>query len=186
MQHANAQITLYDSVNQRLGKISKNGLLILSGWSVASITSGIIRQNNSRGGERYFHKTNIIWGSVNIGIAQFSYWGIRKNGAKKYTVAQTFRRTETTEKIFLFNTALDLAYITYGLYCRERSQRFLGRKRDQLFGTGNSFLVQGSFLALFDGVLYVLHNKNRNRLDARLQNLSFTTTQNGLGLVYNF
>jgi hypothetical protein len=186
MKGASAQTTFYDSVNQRLDKVSKDGLLILSAWSLASITSGVIGQNYTMGAKHYFHKTNIIWGGINLGISQLSYWGIRKKGTKGYTAVQTFRRTESTEKIFLFNAGLDLAYITYGLYSRERAQRFSGRKRDQLRGTGNAFIVQGSFLALFDCVLYLLHNKNGNRLYERLQHLSLAATQNGLGVVYVF
>ncbi len=178
---AGAQGPLTDSVNLKHDRITKTGLLVLSAWSVSSIISGA---QKATGPDRYFDRSNMLWGSVNLGIAQTGYWLLRRKAGKKYTAEKTFQRAETTEKLFLFNTGLDLAYVAYGLYNRERALRYTGDKRDRLRGSGKSLVVQGSFLTLFDGVLYLLHNKNGNRLNSGRGNLHITTGEDGVGLKY--
>jgi hypothetical protein len=183
---AHSQYSLYDSVNTRHNKISKTGTLLLSGWATASLVSGLIGKNNSTGELKFFHKRNVLWGSINLGLSGLGYLRIKGEERTSYTVGQTFKRVEAAQKIFLFNTGLDLAYVAFGLYTRERANSFAGDKEDRLRGTGNSLLLQGGFLTLFDGVLYLLHKNNSNRLDKKLEGLSFTATGGGLGLVYRF
>ena len=180
------QTSLYDSVIQRHDKLTKTGLTILSGWSLASITSGLIGQNNTDGEQKYFYKKNILWGGINLGISGLGLLRLAISPKKTYTSASAFKQIETTQRIFLFNTGLDLAYVGLGLYTRERANRFTGDKHDKLLGSGNSLIVQSSFLTLFDGVMYLLHSKNRNRLDVKLENLSLYATPKGLGLAYRF
>jgi len=176
-----AQRSFKDSVNLKHDKITKTGLLALSAWSVSSI---ILGAQKATGTDRYFNRSNVLWGSVNLGIAQTGYWLLRRKAGKKYTAEKTFQRTETTEKLFLFNTGLDLAYVAYGLYNRERALRYTGDRRDRLRGSGKSLVVQGSFLTLFDGVLYLMHNKNGNRLNADGGKLYLSTGEEGVGLKY--
>jgi hypothetical protein len=184
--HLRAQPSLYDSVNTRHNKISTTGTLVLSGWAAASLVSGLVGKNNSVGELKYFYKRNVLWGSINLGLSGLGYLRIKGEERKAYTAVQTFKRTEGAQKVFLFNTGLDLAYVAFGLYTRERANKFTGNKKDRLRGTGNSLLFQGGFLTLFDGVLYILHNKNDNRLDRKLEGLSFTSTRDGVGLAYRF
>lgn len=183
---AHAQYSLFDSVNTRHNKIFKAGTLLLSGWAAASLVSGLVGKNNSTGELKYFYKRNVLWGSINLGLSGLGYLRIKGEERKSYSTAETFKRVEAAQKIFLFNTGLDLAYVAFGLYTRERANKFTGDKHDRLRGTGNSLLFQGGFLTLFDGVLYILHNKNGNRLEKKLDGLSFTSTGDGLGLVYRF
>lgn len=186
LKSAEAQTSLYDSVNLRHDKISKTGMTILSGWSAASLISGLVGQNNSAGELKYFYKRNVLWGSINLGLSGLGYLRIQREKDKTYTAAQTFKRVGAAQKVFLFNTGLDLAYIAFGLYTRERGNSFTGDKMERLRGTGNSLLLQGSFLTLFDGVMYFLHSKNANRMNRKLEGLSLTSTGEGFGLVYNF
>ncbi len=180
------QTSLYDSVIQRHDKLTKTGLTILSGWSLASIATGLIGQNNTTGEQKYFYKKNILWGGINLGISGLGMLRMAISPAKNYSPAGALKQVEATQRIFLFNTGLDLAYIGLGLYTRERANRFTGDKKDKLLGSGNSLIVQSSFLTLFDGVMYLLHSKNRNRLDVKLENLSLYATPKGLGLSYRF
>lgn len=172
------------SVNRAHDDISKKGLLLLTGWSVVNISSGLIGQNGTTGADKQFHKKNILWGGVNLGISQLSFWSLHRKRAKIYTLEQSLKRTETSEKLFLFNTGLDLGYIIYGLYTKERSNKYSGEKRDKLKGTGASLIVQGAFLTLFDGTLYLLHAKNGNRLTKKLSTISLSTTGDGISLAY--
>jgi hypothetical protein len=181
-----AQPNLYDSVNTRYNKISKAGVRLLSGWAAASLVSGLVGKNNSVGELKYFYKRNVLWGSINLGLSALSYLRIRSEDHNSYTVAQTFKKTEAVQKVFLINAGLDVAYVAFGLYTRERANKFTGDKQDRLWGTGNSLLFQGGFLTLFDAVFYILHNKNGNQLEKALERLSFTSNSYGPGLAYRF
>lgn len=183
---AHSQRSLYDSVNVRHNKISTTALTVLGGWSVGSIVSGVIGQNNNTGETRQFYKRNVLFGGINLGLSALSLWRLQYEASRSYTPAETFKRTSSTQKILLFNAGLDLAYIAYGLYTRERAFRYTGDKADRLRGTGNSLLLQSGFLTALDFVQYFLQNGNAKRLDKKLTMLSFSTTENGAGLVYRF
>lgn len=182
--NAYPQTDFLNSVNRKHDNISKKGLLVLSGWSVLNITSGLIGQQRTGGAEEEFHKRNVLWGGVNLGISQLSYWSIHRKRSKTYNLEQTLKRTETSEKLFLFNTGLDFAYIVYGLYTRERATKYTGEKRDRLKGTGASLIVQGTFFTFFDGTLYLLHARNSNRLTKKLSTISLSVSGEGLSLTY--
>lgn len=181
-----AQLSLYDSVNIRHNKISSTAITALAGWSAASIVSGLVGQNNSDGGVRQFHKRNVLFGGINLAFSGLSLWRTHYEASRGYTPAETFKRTAATQKVLLFNAGLDLAYLAYGLYTRERAFRYTGDKADRLRGTGNSLLVQGGFLTVLDFVQYFLQSANAKRLNTRLQGLTVTATDNGFGLAYRF
>jgi hypothetical protein len=182
--YSSAQTFVYDTVNQSRNGINRTGLAVLGSWGVANIGAGIIGQSNTVGRQKRFYKTNMIWGGVNLLLAGVGYF--RDRGEHRYTISETFKKQSGTEKLFLFNTALDLGYMAFGLYLRERGDRFIGEKRERLAGTGDSFLIQGGFLALFDGIMYIVHAKNGARLYQALPGVSFGPAENGYGLVYRF
>ena len=181
---ASAQSTLHDSVNQKRGQTNRTGMAVLGSWAVLNIGSGLIGQANTSGRQRQFYKTNIIWGGVNLLLAGVGYLREKKEGQS--SLSETFQKQFDTEKLFLFNTALDLGYAAFGLYLRERGNKFTGNKQDRLKGTGDSFLAQGGFLFLFDGIMYIVHTRNGARLYPELQSLSLGPTENGYGLVFRF
>lgn len=183
---ARAQLSLYDSVNIRHNTISGGAVTVLTGWSLASLATGLVGQNNSDGEVRQFHKRNVLFGAINLGLSGLAILRMRTEASRGYTPAETFKRTAATQKVLLFNAGLDLAYLGYALYTRERAYRYTGDKRDRLRGTGNSLLVQGGFLTVLDFVQYFLQSANAKRLDRRLQSLSVSATGNGFGLVYRF
>lgn len=177
------QHTLFDSVNRTQTQINRTGMVVLGSWALFNIGSGVVGQANTLGRQRQFFKTNIIWGGVNLLLAGVGY--IREKN-QQHSPAKTFHNQSVTEKLFLFNTALDLGYMVFGLYLRERANGFTGDKQERLLGTGDSFLLQGGFLFFFDGIMYIMHAKNGSRLFSPLNNLSINRTENGLGLLYRF
>lgn len=181
-----AQTGLKDSVYQKRHSITRSSSLVLSGWGAASLASGLIGKGNTSGEHYYFHRTNAIFGGVNLLLGQIGFWTNRKANSREASVRQVFNGQEKIEKLFLFNAALDIVYVGLGAYLLDKGAGKTGVDRERLRGTGKSVLIQGGFLLIFDGVLYFLHNKNGNRLDAYLQNLSLQPTGNGLGLVYRF
>ena len=180
-----AQISLSDSVNNRRERLEKTSLIVLGSWSVLNIGTGLVGQANSTGVQKQFYRANAIWGGVNLAISGLGYLAGRAQRDEN-SFASTFKKQQQVAKLFLVNTALDLGYIAFGLYTRERAYRFSGEKADRLRGTGNSMLLQGSFLAVFDGVLYLLHTRNGAQLQKKLQQLNVFMHDNQLGFVLRF
>lgn len=44
-------------------------------------------------------------------------------------------------------------------------------------------MLQGGVLLLFDGIMYALHSKHGKVLNKMGENITFTSTGNGIGLV---
>jgi hypothetical protein len=64
------------------------------------------------------------------------------------------------QNFLLLNAGLDVAYIATGLYVKERSKNSSSSER--LIGYGNSLLLQGGSLLLFDVSLFFIHQNNAN------------------------
>jgi hypothetical protein len=84
-----------------------------------------------------------------LGIAGFGYWQASQVSLMvnfwEVLVAQ-----QQIEKVLLFNTALDLAYMAIGFFLIERGRRM---EKERSIGFGKAILLQGIFLLLFDGIL---------------------------------
>jgi hypothetical protein len=85
-----------------------------------------------------------------------------------------------TEKIFLINTGLDIGYLAGGLLLRSTAKTNIS-KRDQFNGFGNSLLMQGGFLFVFDLTAYMIHNRHSKKsLDKLINSVEMSSA--GLGL----
>lgn len=181
-----AQSTIYDSVNKKRYQIAETGFTVLGSWAVMNIGAGLIGYQNTTGERKQFYKANVIGGLINLTFAGVGYFTTRKMANKPHSVAETFKKQASAEKLFLFSVGLDLGAITAGFYTKERAARFTGEKRVWVKGAGNALILQGAFLTLFDGVMYLLQAKNGSRLNKTLQNLDLGTTKNGTGFVLHF
>src|SRR6478752_4157771 len=114
---SSAQLNLEQFNRERL-QLTKNGMLVLGGWSAVNIISGGIGLSNSSGETEYFHRMNLIWGSVNLVIAGASYWSLTRRKTN-LSFADTRKEQSRIEKTFLLNGTLDLVYITAGFYLCE-------------------------------------------------------------------
>lgn len=123
---------------------------------------------------------NMLWGGLNAGLATLGYLGSRKKQA--LDGAGTLRSQATVEKTFLFNTAMDIAYIAGGFYVKEKSKNTASNP-DRLKGYGNSIVLQGAALMLFDGVMYIVHNRHGKQLLSDKFQWQLAATGNGFGLV---
>ena len=128
-------------------------MLVLGGWSAANIIWGGIGLSNSSGETEYFHRMNLIWGSVNLAIAGASYFSLSRRKAD-LSFADTRKEQSRIEKTFLFNGTLDLVYITAGFYLYEKGNNH--SNPDKYKGFGKSVIMQGAGLLLFDGIMYIL------------------------------
>ncbi len=176
-----AQQHMQDSIAFTRIKLSKNNMFVLGAWAGANIIQGSISAVNATGSDHYFHQMNAYWNVANLALAGLGLWSAKKELAKHYTLAENITEQHKIEKILLLNTGLDVAYITTGLFLKERGNRL---NHDQPIGYGNSLLLQGSFLLVFDIIQYASHRRNGKLLEQSMGNLQLGTTLNGVVLTY--
>lgn len=160
-----AQDSVYlEKFNQERIHTTKTAMIVLGGWSVANIATGLIAMGQSNGEAKYFHQMNAIWNVVNLGIATAGYLGNRKLNAGSYNMQGSIKEQNKIEKIYLVNGALDVAYILGGLYAREYGKNQSGKEQDRWKGYGSSIILQGGFLLLYDVVNLTIHHRHGKSL----------------------
>lgn len=179
-QQAFCQQPTPDHFNFKKEKINKNGFIILGSWSAANIIYGSIAASQSQGADKYFHQMNAIWNGITLGFAAVGYLSAKKESGISYE--QSLKNQATIEKIFLFNTGLDVAYIAAGFYLKERSKNTV-KKPERLKGFGESVALQGGALLLFDAIMYSIHNSHGKQLYNMADKVQLATTANGIGIV---
>ncbi|MFY8005648.1 MAG: DUF6992 family protein [Sediminibacterium sp.] len=179
----NGQSLNWDSLNKRRLEINRQHLYILGAWGAANLIQGSISASNSNGSARYFHQMNAYWNGVNVAIAGLGLLGLKYQLKQSFGPAQMIQEQRVLEKFLLLNTGLDAAYITTGLFLRERGLRL---NNDRNKGFGNSLIFQGSFLLVLDLVHYFAHQKNGKALQDQVNKLQWNVGTNGAGLTYRF
>jgi hypothetical protein len=174
---------IYSMDKQRIQN-QQNGMLVLGTWSLGNIVSGVILKPKTQDSESYFHQMNALWNSVNLGIAAMGYLKSSKEQPTSDPMAAIEKHFQL-EKSLLFNTGLDLAYITAGAWMIERSKNQNNlQKMSQLKGFGKSLIVQGSFLFLFDACFYTIASRNSKDLQRAIS--LFFITPSGIGIQKTF
>ncbi|MBK7867600.1 MAG: hypothetical protein IPJ75_11820 [Ignavibacteriales bacterium] len=155
-------------------EINRTGMLVLGGWALANIVSGTTLSFTTQGEAKYFNQFNALWNTVNLGLALN---GLLNTGTDSLSLYNSVTGHQTLQNIFVLNAGLDLAYIATGLFLKEKAKN--SDKKDILNGYGNSLLVQGAFLLVFDAAMYFIHQNNAN---VTLYTLLGTLTDPGVGL----
>lgn len=172
-----------EEFNVSRNKTDQTLMLTLGSWATANIiVSGVGWATAKVEEAKYFHEMNVMWNTINLAI---SIPGIikAKRAKTNLSLAETVREQHRAEKIFLFNSGLDLGYIATGLIFRSEAKSSINRK-SQLNGYGNSLLLQGGFLFLFDLSSYFIHNAQSNtKLQKFLEKVE--PSASGIGLQFN-
>lgn len=166
--------------NAQRNRTDQHLMVGLGTWaSTNMVVSGIGWATVPDGEARYFHQMNVMWNTVNLGLAIPGYIKARKAGAA-LGFAETVQTQHKTEKIFLLNTGLDIGYMAGGWILRAEAKSNPS-KQDQFRGFGNSLLLQGGFLFVFDLTAYLIHQRHAKKsLYPRMNSLQLSS--NGLGL----
>lgn len=163
--------------------INKNAMLVLGGWAAANIFVGTYGNFKASGEAKYFHQFNAMWNVVNLGIAAFGYFNAVNSDPSSMTNLEIIKDYNSLQNFLLLNAGLDAAYIMTGFYLKERAKNSASAER--LRGYGNSLLLQGVFLLLFDVSLYFTHQNNANiNLYPNLESLLAGGVS--LGINFNF
>ena len=154
--------------------INRTGMFVLGGWALANIISGTTLSLTMKGEAKYFNQFNALWNTVNLGLAVN---GLLNTGTDSLSLYNSVTGHQTLQNIFVLNAGLDLAYIATGFFLKEKAKS--SEKKELLTGYGNSLLVQGAFLLVFDAAMYFIHQNNANVL---LYPLLGTLLEPGVGL----
>jgi hypothetical protein len=155
----------------------------LGTWATTNfIASGIGWATVPTGEAHYFHQMNVLWNTVNIGLAIPGYLKAKK-AKTSLSFSETIRMQHQTEKIFLINSGLDITYMAGGLLLKSSAKTNVS-KQHQFNGYGNSLLLQGGFLFLFDLTAYIIHNNHSKKsLDKLMNSVQISTS--GIGIQWN-
>ena len=175
-----AQQSRVDQFNRQQAKLVRNSMVVLGSWSTANLLYSGISIGGAKGSAKYFHQMNLAWSGVNIGLAALGYFGNRNRDGLGYL--ESIKKQSTIEKIFLLNAGLDVAYIAGGFYLKERGRTAIQNPL-RAEGFGNSIVLQGAALLLFDGIMYFVHQKHGRQLYQLGKNIRVAATANGIGCV---
>jgi len=176
---AYCQQTDLGTFNDQRNRIDKAAFKVLGAYSAANVIYGSIASSQSSGSNKYFHQMNAIWNGVTLGITALGYLTKKQEGNLSYS--GSLKKQHTTEKLFLFNAGLDLAYIAGGAYLYEKSKTSTNNP-ERLKGYGQSVMLQGGVLLVFDAVVYAIHNRHGKKLTGLADRLQLSATGNGIGI----
>ncbi|MGJ7033186.1 DUF6992 family protein [Niabella hirudinis] len=178
----NSTWNINDLHRQRI-ETNRKGMWVLSGWGVANMGSGIIGALSTQNTEvKAFHTMNALWGAVNTGIGVLALMRAKKEKGLSIPDADKYKAYKNVKKLYLINGGLDLLYMGTGAFLRARADRAKNPARNR--GYGNSLIVQGAGLLLFDVTMYGSHQKQNRYWKKAAPEL--TVTENGMGMVYHF
>lgn len=157
-------------------------MVVLGTWAASNIIIGAYGIKNDTGANKYFHQMNLFWNTVNASIATVSLINGLNQNYSLLNNAELLAKHLTSEKLFLINAGLDVLYIGAGAFMVNRSKTAAKRK-DLLKGYGQSIILQGSFLFVFDIIIYgIQHSRRIQFLEHSSLHLSF----NSLSFSINF
>ena len=146
----------YNKSNQ----INTTGMYVLGGWAVANIAGGVVGWSNSTGSAKYFNQMNLFWNTVNLGIAGFALYNNLTDDISLLSSNEMLLKHRKTENLYLINAGLDVVYIGTGFLLKHLSVSNLN-KQDLLKGYGNSIVLQGGFLMIFDLIIWGIQRNHR-------------------------
>jgi len=151
------------TINADRLRLNQKGMIALGSWAAGNMIYSGIQTGRTTGVNRSFHQMNVWWNAVNLGIAGLGYWGSQKQKGKDFDLKGSLIEQKKIEQTLLFNAGLDIGYMAAGFYLQERSRRETGARQDQLKGWGQSIVLQGGFLFVYDLTMNALHQRHGKR-----------------------
>jgi hypothetical protein len=163
-------------------RINNIGMAILGTWALTNISIGAYGWNQQTGQRAYFHQMNLFWNTVNLTIAGIALYGNLTSDYGLLTGSELLDKQLKAQHLYLINGALDVGYIAAGSVLRYIAPRY-PKNELRLSGYGNSVILQGSFLLVFDLVFYGLQRSHRTGF---LDQLSVVPMHDALGMILSF
>src|SRR6056297_50376 len=158
-----------ESINQQRLNLQSRGMIVLGSWAALNFAYSGYQLTQTEGKQYYFNQMNVFWNLVNAGIATTGFISA-SNSPADISVLETLNETQKFSSIFLLNAGLDLAYSSAGFYLKERAKN-VQKQKDRFTGYGNSLILQGGFLFVFDLAVYFLNNDLANKILQKSENI---------------
>ena len=150
----------YNNFYRQSMKTNNTGMYVLGTWAVSNIAVSGIGWSRRSGSTKYFHQMNVFWNVVNLSIAGVALYNNHTTDILAMNPGEMMKEHVKIQKLYLINAGLDIGYIGTGLLLRHLSSKKPNRKN--LFkGYGNSVILQGGFLLVFDAVMYLIQRNHR-------------------------
>lgn len=179
--HATSGSCQLQQFNEQRCNIDKKLMLSLGSWASANIIgSGIGWATTENEEHKYFHQMNVFWNAINIGLAIPGYIKAR-NGKSQLSLFKSLEEQRIIEGVHLVNAGLDLAYISSGILLRNKQPKN-SNEENQFRGYGNSIIIQGGFLLVYDWIGYMMHRRHaKKQLNPLLQKIE--PSAQGIGFI---
>ena len=171
--------------NQKRIKTNRNAMTVLGGWAVGNFLVSGLLIGRSEGSTKAFHRMNVGWNVINLGLAGFGYYSAMRADPAALDLYASVKDQYGIEKTFLFNAGLDVGYMLGGLYLTERAKN-ANKNQERLTGFGQSIVLQGGFLFVFDLAMYFIINNHGHLLEPLLKNVTLTGGLTGVGVRWDF
>lgn len=135
------------------------GLGLLGAWALLNLlVSGYqLPRTDQREWPHHFHFMNCCWAFINAILAAVGILRTHPGHPPVgLTAAGAAEAHGFVERVFLFNTILDVGYLLVGLWLLSRAAAPAARRPERLFGYGRSVQLQGAFLLVFDLVMWLV------------------------------
>ena len=129
-------------------------LLILAVWGVTNLVAGVFFSRRTSGQPRYFWQVAFVWGVVNALIGVPQYLDLAGPAAPPATLSGALTEALGTARLLSGAFVSDLATMLVGGLL---AWRIVTRDSERLQGWGKGLVVQGLWLAVFDGFLLALN-----------------------------
>ena len=162
--------------------INNRGMYVLGGWAVTNIAAGAYGWASFDGQSRYFSQMNLFWNVINLSIAGIALFSNLSTDFSLTGSEEMLTKHLKTEKIFLINSALDVGYMGAGFLMRHLSAN-TEKRGEMLKGYGNSVILQGGFLLVFDMLMYFIMRDFRT---ANVETITMTMNRDAILAGINF
>jgi hypothetical protein len=132
---------------------------------------------------KYFHQMNAAWNVVNAGIAVYALLDMTGTDISTLSADEMMRKHIRSENLFLINAGLDILYMAGGAWMIHAAGRN-EKRHDMLKGYGQSVILQGAFLFLFDLVKFGIQYNHRQNFTEATTNLGLTGNGITLSIVF--
>ena len=150
----------YNSFFTESLQTNNTGMYVLGTWAIANLASGAVGWHRGSGSNKYFYQMNLFWNTVNLSIAGISLYSNLNTDISLLSPGEMIDKHTRVEHLYLINAGLDVAYVGTGFLLKHFSTKN-SKRADLLEGYGNSIILQGSFLFVFDIVMYLIQYSHR-------------------------
>jgi hypothetical protein len=172
--------TILRNTHEKQVQLTRNGMISLNTWAGVNLIGSGIGWGLTNGQQKYFHQMNVMWNVVNVGIAIPGLLGTKKMARESVTFSKVAQRQNKLENVYLFNAGLDVGYMATGWALFNFGNTKTGEMRLRFRGYGQSLVLQGGYLFVYDMIMFALLKRTGKALKPLWNNVQVAPY--GLGM----